>query len=812
MPINHRTNFDKKKCPDDPIARKRLPSCSIGNEKPFVPQTRYPPTPSPSPHIDPKPRPPKPSPKPSPPPIQPNYNESTPPFTTVKSTSKPVEVKNMTAQEYEDSKLVKQAYQWRREYDMAMDDLEKRENNLDYDDPESLRAAKQEALKRANNVMNERLHESDPVLGRELPYSVDTELSNPDTGGVVFVNDKTGEAKLVFHGKEAGYKNLFTGEGQNRSAQGVNNLDDLSVARAALSTPFTNDHVPELYPGIDQQADSLLAKYGDDLSIVSFSNGGPKHLYLNRTKGIPGTSFDPMMGLRHSHDISVGTRAPIKILTTDNLSVSDAALGATLRTGPNVEITRVPHVKGVEKLLPNLPKYVMSNHSIEGPFDEANVADLVPARTKFSGFTGGFKDAIKATPQSLATGFASSGIQHLLDPSATGQKQLLETAGTNVALDSGVAMGVAAATRAPIIAAGGTAAASLLAPTLVGYEVADTVGKAMDNATAHWKDRTAAASAYGAATGASTGASALATYKGLSAAYNATKALTTATEVGEAGVEMTEAGVGAGVLGGETAAMEATGAAAGAEGGLNPIADAAFLGTGIVTGATAVGVGIANLFHHTDSVEERQRKTQARYTEIYDRYMKAQRAHRLDIDQFSYVPAKDVLNKDDVTFMNHVSPNWDNNTIRALKSVWQYQHDTFNNQVEEDLKAYDLQEGDKFGDGNDTLRGYLTAVQNGILAPDYVSGVLKRHDAKRLHLSDNVYNHIEVVEDVGNGLNPQDAYERHEDAVQLSRGLAEGEQMMRDLIANEEQKQADQAELALEQTHLENDSIPLAAA
>ena len=270
MPINHRTNFDKKKCPDDPIARKRIPGCSIGNEKPFTPQSRYPPTPSPKPHIDPKPRPsPRPKP-PSPPPIEPDYNESSPPFTTVKSTSKPVEVKNMTAQDYDDVKLVKKAYEWRKIYDGAMNHLEK-EGVLDYDDPESVRDAETNAQQYANDQINETLHETDPAFGRELPYTLAS--SSPATGGVVFVNDNTGEAKWTFHGKNAGDIDPETGDAINRTAKHVNDIDDLSVYRTAMSHPFSKDHVPELYPGIDEEADSLLAQYGDDLSIVSYSNG-----------------------------------------------------------------------------------------------------------------------------------------------------------------------------------------------------------------------------------------------------------------------------------------------------------------------------------------------------------------------------------------------------------------------------------------------------------------------------------------------------------------------------------------------------------
>ena len=48
MPINHKVNFDlKKRCPDDPEARKRIPGCSDVKVKPFEPQNRHPPKPTP---------------------------------------------------------------------------------------------------------------------------------------------------------------------------------------------------------------------------------------------------------------------------------------------------------------------------------------------------------------------------------------------------------------------------------------------------------------------------------------------------------------------------------------------------------------------------------------------------------------------------------------------------------------------------------------------------------------------------------------------------------------------------------------------
>ena len=129
---------------------------------------------------------------------------------------------------------------------------------------------------------------------------------------------------MTLHGKEAGIEKIG-GAPLNRSAAEVNALDDRSVQRTALSNPLKNaGHIPELYPDLDSQANKLVNDFGyDNLHIVSYSNGGAKHLYLNRTKGIAGTSFDPFLGPRQARDIARGTKAPFKLITTDNLSVSD---------------------------------------------------------------------------------------------------------------------------------------------------------------------------------------------------------------------------------------------------------------------------------------------------------------------------------------------------------------------------------------------------------------------------------------------------------------------------------------------------------
>ena len=148
-----------------------------------------------------------------------------------------------------------------------------------------------------------------------------------------------------------------------------------------------------------------------------------------------GTSFDPFLGPRQARDIARGTKAPFKLITTDNLSVADIGIGLAPGIGRNVDIKYVPHEEGVYKLLPRIDDYVIQNHSLVGPF----AADTTKAAPNRGAVTSTVKDQAKG----MATAMASDFVVDKLDPNATGQTKLLETAATNVAFDTSAAGAVA---------------------------------------------------------------------------------------------------------------------------------------------------------------------------------------------------------------------------------------------------------------------------------------------------------------------------------------------------------------------------------
>ena len=655
MPINHRVSGNasppepsefkphsrtkmkmkmkmKMKCPTDPAARKRIPGCAPIELKPngshSVPGPSPSPSPSPSPGPSPSPSPnpnPNPNPTPTPGPSSGKSSSSPPSVLPYRGAKESLlkKVENLTAEEYDEAKLVKRAYEWREYYDKSLNLIEKHERDgpgLDYDDPESLSNAKREAKKRATERLTDEMSDS--------PYYVDLEHTNPDTGGITFVNKNSNVAYLTLHGKEAGVQSHFPEGPLNRSAAEINALDDRSVKRSAFSNPFSNkDHIPELYPDLDSQADSLLNDFGEQrVKVISYSNGGSKHLYLNRTKGMAGTSFDPFLGPRQARDIARGTKAPFKLITTDNLSVADIGIGLAPGIGRNVDIKYVPHEEGVNTVLPRINEYVMQNHSLEGPFSEdTNLA--APNR-------GAVMSTVKDQAKGMATAMASDFVVDKIDPNATGQTKLLETAATNVAFDSAAAGSLALLTGAPVAAAASTVAAETLVPTVVAYEAGEAVYHAMDKPTSNMDNRPAAGAIKGGLAGAAAVTSATATGKVIATGVNAVKSVSQTAAAGESGIEMSlvgaeantfvaaesvtalDAGIEMGAVGAEVGglaateaglltATEVTGAAAAAEGGLNPIADIAFVGSAVATG---LATGAGAMF---GAVNESNKKKQA---------------------------------------------------------------------------------------------------------------------------------------------------------------------------------------------------------
>jgi hypothetical protein len=137
----------------------------------------------------------------------------------------------------------------------------------------------------------------------------------------------------------------------------------------------------------------------------------------------------------------------------------------------------------------------------------------------------------------------------------------------------------------PLVGAGAVTASSLIVPIGASIAVAEGSQKILDVVLPDDMDHLTKSTVEGGVTGGVGGAAFTGAAAAQSAAVSALSGATTTT----AGTAVAAEGVELGVLGaveaGLVEATEITGAAAAAEGGLNPIADAAFV-------ASAVGAGI----------------------------------------------------------------------------------------------------------------------------------------------------------------------------------------------------------------------------
>jgi hypothetical protein len=485
----------------------------------------------------------------------------------------------------------------REEYDKALRDaIERNETYKTVSRAESLVKSESELKQEAKETALENVQSLMEQHGNKGRLQIDTELSNIGTGGLVLYDTLDKKATIAFHGAESGAIDPETNEPIGKSAEEVN-AKDIQSYKDSLLRPFKGDQTPIHYAGINDQAQAVKEKYSN-VETASYSNGGLKALYLNKTEGISGTTFDPVLGGVQTRDIVKGTHESMKYVRT-NLPALAMGMGQTVAQAVNpqsIDITTTQAVEGVKSYELN------TAHSLS-PYlvPDSRLAPIKP--TTYSDRLGeGLKATAKGTPQSLLTGYLAGQITNALDPQhQLGQQaDLLATAGTNLALDAGIGgIGTALVTGSleSGLASAGEGIAGGALPTFAAYEVGSFVNNAVNNATQNWSNRTAAHAVSGAATGASAlgtaGLTQGAVSAGTQALSTATTTATTATAAAaETGGEITAAGIASGA--GEVAVD--AGAAALAEGLLNPVADAVAVGAGVVALGASIGAFLGSIF------------------------------------------------------------------------------------------------------------------------------------------------------------------------------------------------------------------------
>ena len=581
--------------------------------------------------------------------------------------------------------------------------------------------------------------------------------------------------------------NLENGVFISESARAVNQLDDSSVYRAMRSTPFSRSHVPELYPGLGEQADELIQEFGgtENVHVISYSNGGPKHQFLNETRGLGGTSIDPMMGPLQSSQLVRGNRAPMEYLTTDSFSVMDTAINLAPHFGTNVHVQYVPHVTGTAAgTLPNIARYGMANHDLDGPFsentDKSDTGKITTNTDLLKAGAHAFKGAV--------TGLASGAIVHGIAPNMNREATTAATAGTNLVLDSGVAAGytgIMARSAGQVLSTAGKSMGEGALPMLAAYEAADHFGDLMDlisnggysaNVSAPIKiaDTIGVAGGAGAASlaaqrralqlGGKVGSKAMQAIRVLRAG-RAGQLVSEGAE-GIEGVEGAEAGaeiagegleiagegaevVGEGVelAGGATAtftAMEETALATATAPvpGARPVSALIAMAGLVVLSTTLITTTIAQMFSPHDTPEQTEEKRKLaqkiledKYASISAHYIKKQEEREIDPNNYTSLKPEDVLTAGEIEFMNRHQPKYFDAIEEHLHAVWQVSHNAhvqYQQQVNQLAQHYGVSEL--------TIETDLNNVNTGTLSMEDFDKKYYHIEASQHGLSDINYN------------------------------------------------------------------------
>ena len=382
----------------------------------------------------------------------------------------------------------------------------------------------------------------------------------------------------------------------------------------AGDNPIDNQHVLDSFKGkardyseLDELFQELRATRPDaKIAVSSYSNGGPKGMYMAEKYGLDHYTIDPVLGpkevaLMKNRTTSSGR---LQIATTSRHAIASGA-GTTAhevltgRTPANTEILTVEPFKLETSNPLELAIDAHDLHHYSGldlynaPIPES---ERVPTSLLNRNLAGGVVAGV--VPAALASA-AVEGIA----PGQGKEAKIAETAGGAAILGQIIS---------PIVGAGSAAAAEVALPLYASMEAADKTGvladKILPDDLQGVPREVIKGGASGAAGGATFGAAAAAQEAVVS---TATSALTTGAATTEAGVELTTLGEVAATVAAETAVEEvgieaaiAAGAAAGgmATSELGPLA----IGGAVIGALAGLAIGLSKGRHPHEQLSQAQ--------------------------------------------------------------------------------------------------------------------------------------------------------------------------------------------------------------
>ena len=352
----------------------------------------------------------------------------------------------------------------------------------------------------------------------------------------------------------------------------------------------------------DLMGELQIMRPNADIGVVSYSNGGPRGLYMAEKYGLPHYSIDPLLGPQEV--ALLGKRGPNSAaldLVRTNRPALASGMGQTLQqilTGDEAHINTI-NVAPVTSTGLNPLSAIVDAHDHRHFSMLTNNNDVIPESERGKvGIVG--KNALGSVVSGVVPAALASVIVQSATPDAPEEAKIAETA---------VGTSVLTKVVSPLVGAGSASIASTALPLYASFQAADKTGKLADAIIPDDLQGLPREVLKGGASGAAAGA----TFTGVGAAQSAAASSLTATTAtaavgGAEGLEMVAVGAVAaeetgliatiaGVEAGLITATEVTGAAAAAEGFVNPVVDAAFAAAAV---GAAIGAGVslfAGIFH-----------------------------------------------------------------------------------------------------------------------------------------------------------------------------------------------------------------------
>ena len=396
-----------------------------------------------------------------------------------------------------------------------------------------------------------------------------------------------------------------------------------------------------------------------NIELVSYSNGGAKAMYLGEKYKLPHYSIDPLLG---KNELNILMNRPPESAPLEFVRTARPAMAmGTVQTLQEILQSKAPYKTTITTIEPLVG--APSNPFSKAVYDHNLQSYIKPDTARNSGFIT--RGSLGSVFSGVAPIALAQYVTEQINPDANTAVKIAETSVGGSALTKiisplvGAGAAPMSATLAPIAgslitAEGANAIADVILPedmeqiprqTLsgaftgaaggLGFVGTQAIGSAAKTAISSISLGGEAVAAEGVE---------LATLGAAAEATETTALLGEGATAAAEGIEMAE--IGGGVLegieavnAGLAAATEATGAVAGVEGGLNPVADAVFLGTAIAAGTGALVGGLIGLISGATQNNQNTQTLKPEYIQAQNDYNKAKIEEQKRIQAIRNAPA-----------------------------------------------------------------------------------------------------------------------------------------------------------------------------